>query len=105
MKLWLPGDCVADELEAGQRARREVPEGFRPREVPGAVVLMRFLWPLPAGELAVRPELPLVPSIPLLAMQWCIALEGVLWESVGLVSSLQARREWSRAAGVEVIFG
>lgn len=105
MRLWLPHD-PGQHLE--DAARRELVAAARssletgPRTGAGLSVRFRFVHELPAGPLAVAPELPRTPRLLGLVLFWSYALEGVLWLDNEQLAQVYVRREWGRAAGLEV---
>lgn len=109
MRLWLDGRPGLDDPpeDLAEKAWRELARWEHPGELPfyrgaGISVRMRFVYELPKGPLAVRPDLPETPATTTLAWFWVHVLEGLLWASAGHVVELHARKEWGRVAGVEV---
>ena len=108
MRLFLRGRPALRELtELRWLAREQLEQGFAGTvpvyESAGLSVRLRFVYELPSGPLAVKPDLPLTPAASTLAWYWINALEGVLWTEAGQVYEVTARKEWGRVAGVEVI--
>jgi len=104
MRVWIPGEDALRVHEGGHElARAQIADGLGLPlyDSPGLSVRFRFVHAIEPGLLT-YPEFPEEPSVVELADGWARELEGVVWRSAGQIVQLFARREYGRAAGLEV---